>query len=163
MSNYFIIILNEVLIKFGSMKKAARNGVRLLLPIDVVVADENSNDNHGEIVSVRNISPRHRIVDVGPQTTKNFREELQRCETVFWNGPMGIYETPQFAEGTEAMARLLANLQATTILGGGSTAEIATNMNLADKMTFISTGGGASMKFLSGETLPGVEALLDKK
>lgn len=144
------------------MKKAAKNGVRLLLPVDVVVADENENAAQGEIVSIRDISPRQRIVDIGPQTVKNFREELLRCETVFWNGPMGIYEMPQFAEGTAAMAELLANLQATTIVGGGSTAEIATNMGLAGKMTFVSTGGGASMKFLSGETLPGVEALLDK-
>lgn len=76
---------------------------------------------------------------------------------------MGIYEIPQFAEGTQAMARLLASLDATTVIGGGSTAEIVTEMGLADKMTFVSTGGGASLRFLGGETLPGVEALLDKK
>ncbi len=145
------------------MGKAITNGVRLLLPVDVVVADEIRNEAKGRTVSIKNISPSQKIVDIGSQTTKNFYEELRRCKTVFWNGPMGIYETPQFAEGTRAMAKLLANLQAATILGGGSTAEVVTNMELADKMTFVSTGGGASLRFLGGETLPGVEALLDKK
>jgi len=145
------------------MEKAEKNGVRLLLPVDVVVAGEDEKEAKGKTVSVKNISPSQRIVDIGPQTTKNFYEELRRCKTVFWNGPMGIYEMPQFAEGTRAMAKLLANLQAATILGGGSTAEVVTNMELVDKMTFVSTGGGASLKFLGGETLPGVEALLDKK
>ena len=145
------------------MEKAVTNGVRLLLPVDVVVADEIRSDAKGKTVSIKNISPSQRIVDIGPQTTKNFYEELRRCKTVFWNGPMGIYEMPQFAEGTRAMAKLLANLQAATILGGGSISEVVINMELADKMTFVSTGGGASLKFLGGETLPGVEVLLDKR
>ncbi len=146
----------------GLMKKAAENGVRLLLPIDVVVADEISAEAKGKIVSIENISPRQRIVDIGQQTIKNFYKELRRCKTVFWNGPMGIYEIPKFAEGTRAMAKLLAGLGATTIIGGGSTAEIVTNMELADKMSFVSTGGGASLSFLGGQKLPGVEALLNK-
>ncbi|MFC1864469.1 phosphoglycerate kinase [Chloroflexota bacterium] len=147
----------------GLMERAARNGVRLLLPVDVVVVDDEiSAKSEGKIVSVENISPQQRIVDIGPQTIKNFYEELRRCKTVSWNGPMGIYEIPQFAEGTRAMAKLLASLNATTIVGGGSTAEIVTNMGLADKMSFVSTGGGASLIFLGGQTLPGVEALLDK-
>jgi phosphoglycerate kinase len=145
------------------MEKAAKNGVRLLLPVDVVVTDEISAEAKGKVVSIEKISPRKRIVDIGPQTIKNFYEELRRCKTVFWNGPMGIYEIPQFAEGTRAMAKLLASLNATTIIGGGSTAEIVTNMGLADKMSFVSTGGGASLRFLGGQTLPGVEALLDKE
>ena len=87
---------------------------------------------------------------------------MQGCKTVFWNGPMGINEIAQFATGTQAMAGLLAKLDATTIIGGGSTAEVVTQMKLADKMTFVSTGGGASLKFLSGEVLPGVEVLLGK-
>ena len=144
------------------MEKAARNGVQLLLPVDVIVADEISAEAKGTVVSVESISPRQRIVDIGPQTIKNFYEELRRCQTVFWNGPMGIYEIPQFAEGTRAMAKLLANLEATTIIGGGSTAEIVTSMGLADKMSFVSTGGGASLRFLGGQKLPGVEALLGK-
>ena len=147
----------------GLMEKASRNGVRLLLPVDVVVAHEIVAEAKGKIVSIENISPQQRIVDVGPQTIKNFYEELRRCQMVFWNGPMGIYEIPQFAEGTRAMAKFLASLEATTIIGGGSTAEIVINMGLADKMTFVSTGGGASLELLGGQTLPGVEALLVKK
>ncbi len=146
----------------GLMEKAARNGVSLLLPVDVVVVDEIGAEAKGKIVSIENISPHQRIVDIGPQTIKNFQEELQKCKTVFWNGPMGIYEIAQFAEGTQAMARLLASLEAATIIGGGSSAELVTKMGLADKMTFVSTGGGATLKFLGGQTLPGVEALLDK-
>lgn len=142
--------------------KATRNGVRLLLPIDVVIAEGLSTEAKVEIVPIENMPKDKKIVDIGPQTIRNFSVELQSCKTVFWNGPVGIYEIPQFAEGTQAMARLLANLDATTIIGGGSTAEVVTEMGLADKMTFVSTGGGASLRFLSGETLPGVEALLDK-
>jgi len=144
------------------MKDADRNGVRLLLPVDVVVADELSAEAKVETVSTENIPKDKRIVDIGPQTINNFQEELRGCKTVFWNGPMGIYEIPQFAEGTKSMARLLASLKATTVVGGGSTAEIVIDMGLADKVSFVSTGGGASLRFLSGEKLPGVEALLDK-
>ncbi len=144
------------------MKDAEKNGARLLLPVDVVVADELSAGAKVKTVSIENISPRLRIVDIGPQTIRNFREELQECKTVFWNGPMGIYEMPQFAEGTRAMAGLLANLEATTVIGGGSTAEIVIKMGLAGKMGFVSTGGGASLRFLGGEKLPGIEVLLDK-
>jgi len=144
------------------MKDATKRGVRLLLPIDVVVADGLSSEAKVNTVAIDNISPSLRIVDVGPRTIKNFSEELQRCQTVFWNGPMGIYEIPQFAKGTQAMAELLANLDATTVIGGGSTAEVVTKSGLASKMTFVSTGGGASLEFLAGQTLPGVEALLNK-
>jgi phosphoglycerate kinase len=145
------------------MKKEARRGVRLMLPVDVVVAAEVSAESEAKIVPVGEIPPDWRIVDIGPQTISNFSEELQQCKTIFWNGPMGVYEITRFAQGTQAMARLLAGLKATTIIGGGSTAEAVTEMKLADKMTFVSTGGGASLRFLSGETLPGVEVLLDKE
>ena len=143
-------------------EKAARNGVRLLLPVDVVTAGEISASAKGEVVSVENIPSQQRIVDIGPQTIQKFDEELRRCQTVFWNGPMGVFEIPQFAEGTQAMTKLLADLEAATIIGGGSTAEVVANMGLEDKMSFVSTGGGASLRFLSGQTLPGVEALLEK-
>ena len=145
------------------IEKAATNGVRFLLPIDVIVADEVSPEAEGKVVPIESIPPSQMIVDIGPQTIKSFYKELRRCKTVFWNGPVGVYEIPQFAEGTQAMAKLLASLDATTIIGGGSTAEIVTDLELADKMTFVSTGGGASLRFLGGKTLPGVEALLDKK
>jgi phosphoglycerate kinase len=141
----------------------AKEGKRMLLPVDVVVADELSVEAKIAAVSIENIAPNSRIVDIGPRTIQTFAEELRKCKTVFWNGPMGIYEIPQFAQGTQAMAELIANLDATTVVGGGSTAEIATKMGLADKMTFVSTGGGASLEFLAGKILPGVEALLEKK
>jgi len=143
--------------------KATRNGVRLLLPVDVVVADEITTKAKIEIVPVENIPRDKKIVDIGPQTISNFSVELQGCKTVFWNGPVGICEIRRFAEGTQAMARLLADLDATIIIGGGSTAEVVNEMGLADKMSFVSTGGGASLRFLGGEKLPGVEALLDKE
>ncbi len=145
------------------MGRAARKGVRLLLPVDVVVANELSTKAKAEVVSIENIPKDKQIVDIGPQTIRDFRKELRRCQTVFWNGPVGIYEIVRFAKGTRAMVRLLASLKATTVIGGGSTADIAVKMKLADKMTFISTGGGASLRFLGGETLPGVEALLNKR
>lgn len=145
------------------MRDAAQRGVRLMLPVDVVVADKPSAGAEVKVVSVKSIPPDWRIVDIGPQTINNFSQELRQCRTIFWNGPMGMYEIPQFAQGTQAMARLLAGLEATTIIGGGSTAEVVTAMKLVDRMTFVSTGGGASLRFLSGETLPGVEVLLDRK
>ena len=145
------------------MKKARRNRVQLLLPEDVVVAHKLSPKASVKNVPVENIPQDTSIVDIGWLTITNFTRELERCRTVFWNGPMGIYEIAQFAEGTKAMARVIANLNATTIIGGGSTAELVIEMKLADKMSFVSTGGGASLRFLSGETLPGVEALRDKE
>ncbi len=145
------------------MKKAARNGVRLLLPDDVVISDKLAPEAETETVAVENIPQDRMIVDIGVLAISNFTKELEKCRTVFWNGPMGIYEIPRFAEGTRALAEVIAGLHATTIIGGGSTAEIVTEMKLPEKMTFVSTGGGASLKFLSGEKLPGVEALLDKR
>ncbi|MCD6299720.1 MAG: phosphoglycerate kinase [Dehalococcoidales bacterium] len=147
----------------GLTEEAARKGVHLLLPVDVVVAGEISAEAKGNPVAVGNISPDSRIVDIGPQTVKIFGEELQKCKTIFWNGPMGIYEIPQFAEGTNSIAKLLADIDASIVIGGGSTAEVVTKMGLVDKMTFVSTGGGASLKFLGGEALPGVEVLPDKE
>ncbi len=146
----------------GLIEKAIRRGVRLLLPVDVVITGELRTEARAEIVSTEKIPKDKRIVDIGPQTIRDFSKELQGCKTVFWNGPVGTYEIPQFAEGTKSMARFLANLGVTTVIGGGSTAEIVIGMGLADKMTFVSTGGGASLRFLGGEALPGVEALLDK-
>lgn len=145
------------------MEDSAKKGKRLLLPVDVVVAEELSAEAKNNTIAIENIPPHMRIVDIGPQTVKNFGEELQKCKTIFWNGPMGIYEITQFAEGTNSMAKLLASLNATTIIGGGSTAEVVTEMGLADKMTFVSTGGGASLRFLGGQVLPGVEVLPNKE
>ena len=145
------------------IEKASNNGVRLVLPDDVLIAGKISNRAWVKNVSIEDIPRNKRIVDIGALTISNFTKELEKCRTVFWNGPMGIYEIARFSEGTRAMANIIANLNATTIIGGGSTSEIVTEMKLAEKMTFVSTGGGASLRFLSGETLPGVEVLLDKK
>jgi phosphoglycerate kinase len=145
------------------MQEAVTCGVRLLLPVDVVIANKISTEASIKVVSVEKITPGWGIVDIGPQTIDNFSEELRRCQTVFWNGPMGIYEIAKFAPGTQAMAKLLAGLKATTVVGGGSTAEAVAAMKLADKMTFVSTGGGASLRFLGGEKLPGVEVLLERR
>lgn len=144
------------------MAKARQNNVSLLLPVDAVVAEEISAKAEAKVASIGRILPKQKIVDIGPETVKNFLAALRQCRTVFWNGPMGIFEIPQFAGGTKAMANELASLDATTVIGGGSTAEIVTNMGLADRMTFVSTGGGASLQFLGGEKLPGVESLLDR-
>jgi phosphoglycerate kinase len=145
------------------IEMASNNGVRLILPDDVLIAGKISNRAWVKNVSIEDIPRNKRIVDIGALTISNFTKELEKCRTVFWNGPMGIYEIARFSEGTRAMANIIANLNATTIIGGGSTSEIVTEMKLAEKMTFVSTGGGASLRFLSGETLPGVEVLLDKK
>jgi phosphoglycerate kinase len=144
------------------MNRVDGNGVRLLLPVDAVVTNEVSDKGTCQVVPIESIPADRKIVDIGPRTVERFGEELRKCRTVFWNGPMGVYEIPQFAKGTETMAKLLANIKASTIIGGGSTAELVINMGLAGKMTFVSTGGGASMSYLGGEKLPGVEALLNK-
>jgi phosphoglycerate kinase len=144
------------------IEKTKMNGVKLVLPDDMLVADVVNDKGVTENVDIAHIPADKHIVDIGTLTITKFTKALEKCRTVFWNGPMGIYEIPQFSEGTKTIARIIASLHGTTIIGGGSTSEIVTEMKLGDKMTFVSTGGGASLKFLSGETLPGVEALLDK-
>ena len=158
-----LIETDKVATALELMKKAAKRGVSLLLPVDVVIADEPSPQAKGETVSIETIPEAKRIVDIGPETTRIFQKSLLKCKTVFWNGPMGIYELPQFAGGTKALARVLADLEATTVIGGGSTADAVADMGLADSMTFVSTGGGASLEFLSGQALPGIEALPNKE
>ncbi|MBM4454669.1 MAG: phosphoglycerate kinase, partial [Chloroflexi bacterium] len=144
------------------LEDASHNGVTLLLPVDVMIAGSISGESAGVVVDIRDIARDKYIVDIGPRTIDLFSQKIKGSRTVFWNGPMGVYEIPQFASGTKALVNLLAGLEATTIIGGGSTAEIVEEMNLSHKMTHVSTGGGASLKFLEGETLPGVAALLDK-
>ena len=145
------------------MEAAKRKGISLLVPADVMVANSISAEATGEIVPIADIPANKNIVDIGPKTIELFSQQMRQCKTVFWNGPMGVYEIPQFARGTKAMVELLASIKATTIVGGGSTAEIVGEMNLAHKMTHVSTGGGASLNFLEGKTLPGVSVLLDKE
>ena len=145
------------------IKDAEKKGVKLLLPVDVVVADDLTAASQASTVSVDAVPPARKIADIGPMTVDLFGKELKRSKTVFWNGPMGVHEVPQFANGTRSLATLISKLKATTVVGGGSTAEVIDAMGLTDKVTFVSTGGGASLEFLGGDALPGVTALMDKK
>jgi phosphoglycerate kinase len=144
------------------MQLAEKYNVKIHLPEDVLVTDEIKEDALAEIVMVNDIPADKRIADIGPLTVSMFRKVLEKCKTVFWNGPMGVYEIPQFSESTFAIGGIIGGLHATTIIGGGSTAEVVTSLKLNEHMSFVSTGGGASLEFLSGQTLPGVAALLDK-
>ena len=137
--------------------------VELVLPQDVVVASAFSADAPSQVVDAMEIPDGWRIMDIGPEATKSFMAELEPCKTVLWNGPMGVFEFPAFSQGTRALGQALASmLDAVTIVGGGSTAEAVAELGLADKMTHVSTGGGASLEFFEGKELPGVAALLDK-
>lgn len=145
------------------IKQAKENHIRLVLPVDVLVTALIDRAAVGKVVPVDAIPGDRKIVDIGPGTLDIFRKELEKAHTVFWNGPMGVHEIPQFARGTETLARMLGGLKAKTIVGGGSTAEVIETMGLTNKITFVSTGGGASLEFLGGKQLPGVVSLLDKK
>jgi len=147
-------------VKLG--EKARSLGVKLLLPLDLLVAQKLEADSTVRIVSIDKVPEGWMIADIGPKTIEAFSKELNGCKTVFWNGPLGVFEIPRFARGTRSLARVLANLKATTVIGGGSTAEAVEEMGLADKMSFVSTGGGASLELLQGKVLPGVAVLQDK-
>ncbi len=138
-------------------------GDKLVLPVDCVIADRFDAEAEAKTVPVDQVPAGWRILDIGPATVAHFSNRLAAAKTVVWNGPMGVFEFPRFAEGTFAMARALAGLEdATTIIGGGDSAAAVEQSGLADKMSHISTGGGASLEFLEGKDLPGVAALLDK-
>jgi phosphoglycerate kinase len=139
-----------------------RAGEKLVLPVDVVVADRFDAEANSKIVSVSQVPETWRILDIGPETVDLFKQRLAGARTVVWNGPMGVFEFPRFAEGTFAIARFLADLEATTIIGGGDSVAAVEQAGLADKMTHISTGGGAALEFLEGKELPGVAVLEDK-
>lgn len=140
-------------------KKAEEKGVKLLIPIDTIVADDFSNDANTKIVGRGEIPADMEGLDIGPETQKLFAEAVAGAKTVVWNGPMGCFEMPNFAKGTVAVAEAMANLQgATTIIGGGDSAAAVNQLGFGDKMTHISTGGGASLEFLEGKDLPGVAA-----
>lgn len=142
------------------LKKAEERGVKLLLPVDVVCADKFAEDARTETVSVDAIPANMMGLDIGPETSKLYADAIAEGATVFWNGPMGVFEMEAFAAGTKAVALAVAeNQQADTIIGGGDSVAAVNKFDLADRMTFISTGGGASMELVQGEALPGVEAL----
>ena len=144
------------------LQEAKEWGVPFFLPTDIVITDKITAEASTKIVPITDIPRSSYIVDIGPRSIEFFCNELKKCHTVMWNGPMGIYEMPRFAQGTRSLANFLSDLNATTVIGGGSTAEIVQKMGLDGKMTHVSTGGGASLRFLEGITLPGVEVLLNK-
>ena len=146
----------------GIERRAAERGVSLLLPEDVVVADRFAADACAKTVAATEIEPGWMLLDVGPRALASFGAALRPCRTVVWNGPMGVFEMPRFAAGTKGMAEIVAGLDATTVLGGGSTAQAVYELGLADRVTHVSTGGGASLELLEGKTLPGVAALPDQ-
>lgn len=144
------------------MEKAKAKGVKLMLPVDNRVGKEFSNDTESKFVNSTEIPADWEGLDIGPKTIQMYSEELRKARTVVWNGPLGAFEMEQFAEGTNSIARILAEVEATTIVGGGDSAAAVEKVGLADKFTHISTGGGASLEFLEGKKLPGIEALQDK-
>ena len=138
---------------------AESRGVDVLLPVDAVAASEFAADAPHRTVSAQDLPPGWLVLDIGPDSVRRYREALQPCRTVLWNGPMGVFEFPAFSHGTRALAETIAALPATTVIGGGSTGEAVVSLGLADKMTHVSTGGGASLEFLEGKQLPGLAAL----
>ncbi|MBO6795515.1 MAG: phosphoglycerate kinase [Balneolaceae bacterium] len=147
------------------MEKAKAAGVNLMLPFDFVIADDFDNDANQEVVDEDGIKDGWQALDIGPQTAIAFGNTIKAAKTVLWNGPMGVFEMPSFADGTNAVAEALVeatNFGATTIIGGGDSASAIKNAGLADKVSHVSTGGGASLEFLEGKELPGVSSLTDK-
>lgn len=157
-------ILDSSRIGFAAeaMRKAAEAGVELALPGDIVVADAFSPDAQRKVVPADAIPADWEGLDIGPETRQRYAEIIAAAGTVVWNGPMGVFEMPPFAEGTIAVAKAMAESKAVTIVGGGDSAAACEQFGFADKMTHVSTGGGASLEFLEGRRLPGVEALRDE-
>jgi phosphoglycerate kinase len=158
--------LQDSLVETGSLDTAkaimANAGDKLLLPVDFVIADKFEADANSKTVDADKIPPGWRAMDIGPKSLDLFSKALQSAKLVVWNGPVGVFEMPKFAEGTFAMAKLLAASGATTVIGGGDSASAVKKAGVAKQMTHVSTGGGASLEFLEGKELPGVAALMDK-
>ena len=144
------------------IQKAKDKGVKLILPVDNVIADDFSNDANIKVVKAGEIPEGWEGLDIGPETIKIYADAVKDAKTVVWNGPMGAFEMPNFAKGTEEVAKALAETDAVTIIGGGDSAAAVNQLGYGDKMTHISTGGGASLEFLEGKELPGVAAANDK-
>ncbi len=158
-------ILDEESVELAGelMKKAESAGVKMLLPIDVVCAKEFDNNSEKIVCDRENIPADRMGMDIGPKTAQLIREELLQAKTVVWNGPMGVFEMPNFAEGTKQVAESLAESDAVSIIGGGDSAAAVQQFGYGDKMTHISTGGGASLEFLEGKVLPGIAVLEEKE
>ena len=144
------------------IEKAKANGVEILLPVDVVIADKIEAGVDTEIVDIDDIPVDKEALDIGPKTAKLFAEKIKAAKTVVWNGPMGVFEIKEFSNGTNEVAKALADSDAVTIVGGGDSALAIEMAGLKDKITHVSTGGGASLEFLEGKALPGISAIEDK-
>jgi phosphoglycerate kinase len=159
--------MQDSLVEAGSVATAralmANAGDRLMLPVDAVAADRFDAEAASQIVDLDKVPAGWRVLDIGPKSIAEFGEVLKRAKLVVWNGPMGVFEFSRFAEGTFAIARLLASTGATTIIGGGDSASAVKKAGVAKQMTHVSTGGGASLEYLEGRMLPGVAALNDRK
>ena len=159
--------MQDSLVEAGSVEIAkaimAKAGDRLLLPVDAVAADKFDAEAASQVVDLDKVPAGWRVLDIGPKSIAQFGEVLKSARLVVWNGPMGVFEFPKFAEGTFAIARLLAATGATTVIGGGDSASAVKKAGVAKQMTHVSTGGGAALEFLEGRVLPGVAALNDRK
>jgi len=158
--------MQESLVETGAVEMAravmARAGERLILPLDAVAAEEFKAEAPARIVSIDQLPAGWRVMDIGPRTIQRFQAALQGARLIVWNGPMGVFEMPRFAEGTFAMARMLAESGAITVVGGGDSVSAVKKAGVAAQITHVSTGGGASLEFLEGKELPGVAVLQDK-
>jgi len=170
MANTFLaaqgLNMQDSLVEEASLETAKaileKSADKLILPVDAVIADKFDNDANSQVVEVNAIPEGWRMLDVGPKTIELYKNALSDAKLVVWNGPVGVFEMPKFAEGTFAIAKLLAESSATTVIGGGDSASAVKKAGVANQMTHVSTGGGASLEFLEGKELPGVAALLDK-
>ena len=158
--------MQDSLVETASIETAKsileKSGDKLILPVDAVIADKFDAEANTQVVDVDKIPPGWRMMDIGPKSIELFKDALRGAKLIVWNGPMGVFEMPKFAEGTFAIAKILADSGATTVIGGGDSASAVKKAGVAKKMTHVSTGGGASLEFLEGKELPGVAALMDK-
>lgn len=170
MANTFLaakgLNMQDSLVETSSVETAqgilARQAAKIILPVDAVIADKFEAEAQSQVVDVDKIPAGWRMMDVGPKTLAVYKTALQGAKLIVWNGPVGVFEMPKFAEGTFALAKLLAESGATTVIGGGDSASAVKKAGVAKQMTHVSTGGGASLEFLEGKELPGVAALMDK-
>ncbi|HET9905046.1 MAG TPA: phosphoglycerate kinase [Anaerolineales bacterium] len=170
MANTFLaaqgLNMQDSLVETSSLDTAKsileKSGDKLILPVDAVIADKFEETANSQVVDVDKIPAGWRMLDVGPQTLELYKRALDGAKLIVWNGPVGVFEMPKFAEGTFALAKLLAESGATTVIGGGDSASAVKKAGVAKQMTHVSTGGGASLEFLEGKELPGVAALMDK-
>ncbi len=170
MANTFLasqgLNMQDSLVEAASLETAksilTKSGDKLILPVDAVIADKFDAEANTQVVDVDKIPAGWRMLDVGPKTIELYKKILSDAKLVVWNGPVGVFEMPKFAEGTFALARMLAESKAITVIGGGDSASAVKKAGVAKQMTHVSTGGGASLEFLEGKELPGVAALMDK-